>query len=401
MIELMVSVAIISVMIGMMLPAIQKVREAASQTRCVSNLRQLGISLHLYHDFMNRYPNEDTSSADTLLFVSLLPYIEQDGNYKKVKAGGIADPVEAFLCSGRRTTAVGARSDYAGGKQGTLGNPNYYTILGGNGGFTMAPGSPFGGYWFSTVYPSPSYSPAGCMWEYCYVTYGITSDMVAAGIGVSTTDYMGFTICKSYEWYIPGSGAAGNVYNVQNTAACNCGLGMPVPIWNVWDGEPAAPACPNYIPALGPFPGFATIAPSASDPGYMQYRLGAHLPTIVAAAPSVPAFFTGTNAREVTSKDGAANTIFLSHKGVVPSAYGGGDGNDPGWAVTSSIFDHQRNVSNIPPARDQSSVNPGTGFTSPHGGSVPTLYADGSVQMIDNKIAGAIWTARWTFNGGD
>lgn len=77
-IELLVVIAIIAVLIGLLLPAVQKVREAANRSKCQNNLKQMGLALHQFHDAQKHVPYQEPGTTLYSPFTTLLPYIEQE-----------------------------------------------------------------------------------------------------------------------------------------------------------------------------------------------------------------------------------------------------------------------------------------------------------------------------------
>jgi prepilin-type N-terminal cleavage/methylation domain-containing protein/prepilin-type processing-associated H-X9-DG protein len=93
-IELLVAIAIIAVLIGLLVPAVQMVREAAARTQCQNNLKQIALAAHAYHDANRRFPpgigftgGQQTGPYGTCFF-HMLPYMEQQPLYNLAQAPG-------------------------------------------------------------------------------------------------------------------------------------------------------------------------------------------------------------------------------------------------------------------------------------------------------------------------
>jgi prepilin-type N-terminal cleavage/methylation domain-containing protein/prepilin-type processing-associated H-X9-DG protein len=122
-IELLVVLAIIAILIALLLPAVQKVREAASRVACQNNLKQIGLALQQHHDALGGFPpGLVTSGGDNLEegshsgFIPLLPYLEQDNWlrrwdpgrpwYEPPNAELVATQVKVFLCPSNRSAGA-------------------------------------------------------------------------------------------------------------------------------------------------------------------------------------------------------------------------------------------------------------------------------------------------------
>jgi prepilin-type N-terminal cleavage/methylation domain-containing protein len=220
-IELLVVIAIIGVLVGLLLPAIQKAREAANRASCMNNLRNIGIAFHNYHLNNGRFPKDDIAvdwANPTLQTnpywapygrnyytpgmswgTALLPYMEQQNLYSQIVYGDLGLPgsvtvtIKNYICPSRRSVNQGSVGDYGSGLHPDMfSNPNanglpavppswninvagWYSILG--------HGAPNDSPWNSNA----AYYTDANPWAVRPMLNSVTIDAVMNGDGLSNT----------------------------------------------------------------------------------------------------------------------------------------------------------------------------------------------------------------------
>ncbi len=189
-IELLVVIAIIAILIGLLVPAVQKVRESAARLQCQNNLKQLGLALHSYHDNYKKFPpgrkslgnTEGASIAtyrpDPVIYnlhglVLLLPYIEQGSLYRQWNMQGAAGDFLGSKFGYSMGGAVLASPDAVASGNAALSAFSIPILL-----CPSDSGSP-------TIAPSPYYSP----------------DLGKTGVQAKKTNYDFISQCQVVAYY--------------------------------------------------------------------------------------------------------------------------------------------------------------------------------------------------------
>jgi prepilin-type N-terminal cleavage/methylation domain-containing protein/prepilin-type processing-associated H-X9-DG protein len=244
-IELLVVIAIIAVLVGMLLPAVQKVREAANRAKCSNNLRQLAIACQDFANANTTLPYDCSPEAGNSptwgmggtnwsWIAHALPYLEQDNLYKQIAASGGSSTID-------RVTLYTARA-FIGTKILTL----------------LCPSDPFGAQ-------SNYYTDRADLGGY---TVGLTNYQGVSGRNWAWGNWGGIpsTIDGSYNGLADGDGVFfrgdGNkkrtIASIQDGTSNTFMVGEGIPAYNRWDSWPysnnAVGTCaipPNYNQGVG------------------------------------------------------------------------------------------------------------------------------------------------------
>ncbi len=355
--ELLVVVAIIAVLIGLLLPAVQKVREAASRMRCANNLHQIGLAMHGYHDARGYLPpgittwmnGEDAAHSG---FTYMLPFLEQENVfrqvtltsqwYKRENYAPVAAEIPVLYCPSNRS---GGSMDltaelyaWGGAMPPRVGSTDYVLCKGAN----------------AAIHQNAALIPPGCRGVFnVYVDSSnpdfVNLDGTTAGLVVRLTDVTDGTSAT----FAAGEGAGNNPrYLLREMTLVNNRVVLGSrPATNPYTGEPIQPDQ-------------AWAAASISGENHPWYTS-----------------IFGVTAQYGLGPDPRDEP--MNNRLVMPSTYAdtefrgnfSGDNRD-GWAYVS-------------------------GFRSAHQGGCNFLFCDAGVRWVREGVDPAVYRALSTYAGGE
>lgn len=184
-IELLVVIAIIGTLIGLLLPAVQKVREAANRMSCQNNLKQIGLALHNFHDTYRHFPTANTPALGSF-FTNILPFLEQDNierryDYTQYPTSPPNDQVtnlliKIYLCPSMQPPPIQRSTAYS----------SYAACIGSNSAWAPPPDNGMIGR--HDYYGNPTGGTTG--FRFADITDGTSNTIAVGEMGFQLKDYL-------------------------------------------------------------------------------------------------------------------------------------------------------------------------------------------------------------------
>jgi len=361
-IELLVVIAIIAVLVGLLLPAVQKVREAANRMSCSNNIKQFALAAHNYHDIGQVLPpGTDPYGIGAIAF--LLPYMEQNAQFQNI----VFENMETSIVDVTNGNAV-LYGPYPGGHRWYW--FNNVCDRPGSTGFTTFNPNPCNG--------STTYGASGT-WKSFQCPSAPARDSVASPLLVVL-----------------------GVYSSPCIPSVNCGDGVQFRYAPAFAGDYPPPGNVEYVFSRPPgavttgICNYAAVA-GASQPGYpnplfygLLYYRSTYTPSYDTGAPGTP---QNTNPNSLGRvPDGTSNTLFF---GEYAGGYiDWGSATDPPRGWTSPAWMMGANFTDVglcpSPVQVTNGIDQWAGgyaqFGSMHTNIINFAYADGSVHGIKPSI---------------